>query len=158
MVAPPPAGAQELGAKAQRVRELVQAQGLSTYLVPAPGSRSNVISVDVSTSLFFFLERGSIRGTAVQDFYAAIEAGDMEAASQAFTANANMTVRATDYGWNGLGVPWVTDSGSEVPDILFKDMGGTFRRADAITDEDLTSYEDMLDAVLAALESSESPS
>ena len=78
----------------------------------------------------------------------------MEAASLIFSGNAIMTVRATDYGWNGLGVPWVTDSGSEVDDILFKDMGGTFRRADEISEEDLAGYEGMLDAVLVALESS----
>ncbi len=138
--------------KAQRVRELVQAQGQSRYLVPAPGSRSTIISVDISTGLFFFLERGSIRGAAVQTFYDALETGDMDAASQAFTANAIMTVRATDYGWNGLGVPWIADSGAEIPDILFKDMGGTFQSADQITDEDLANYEVMLDAVLAVLE------
>lgn len=153
-VAAPQAAAQDLGAKAQRVRELVQAQGHSRYLVPAPGSRSTVISVDVSTGLFFFLERGSIRGPAVQSFYEALDAGDMEAAERVFTANAILTVRATDYGWNGLGVPWITDSGAEISDILFKDMGGTFRRADEITDDDLTYYEGMLDAMLAALESS----
>jgi len=156
-VAAPQTEAQDLGAKAQRVRELVQAQGHSRYLIPAPGSRSTVVSVDVSTGLFFFLERGSMRGAAVQSFYDAIEAGDMEAASQIFTANAIMTVRATDYGWNGLGVPWIADSGAEIDDILFKDVGGTFRRAEQITDEDLANYEVMLDAVLAALESNSSP-
>lgn len=149
----PQAEAQSLGAKAQRVRELVQARGDAHYLIPAPGSRSTVISVDVSTGLFFFLERGSIRGPAVQSFYEAIEAGDMEAAERVFTANANLTVRATDYGWNGLGVPWIATNGAEIDDILFKDVGGTFRRAVEITDEDLISYEGMLDAVLAALES-----
>ena len=157
-VAAPQAEAQDLAAKAQRVRQLVQAQGHTRYLVPAPGSRSTVISVDVSTELFFFLERGSIRGSRrMQSFYDAIEAGDMEAASQAFTANAIMTLRATDYGWNGLGVPWVVESGAEINDLLFKDMGGTFRRADEITAEDLTKYEGMLDAVLEALESESSP-
>ena len=149
----PQAEAQSLGAKAQRVRELVQARGDAHYLVPAPGSRSTVISDDVSTGLFFFLERGSIRGPAVQSFYEAIEAGDMEAAERVFTANANLTVRATDYGWNGLGVPWIATNGAEIDDILFKDIGGTFRRVVEITDEDLISYEGMLDAVLAALES-----
>lgn len=149
----PQAEAQSLGAKAQRVRELVQARGDAHYLIPAPGSRSTVISVDVSTGLFFFLERGSIRGPAVQSFYEAIEAGDMEAAERVFTANANLTVRATDYGWNGLGVPWIATNGAEIDDILFKDIGGTFRRVVEITDEDLISYEGMLDAVLAALES-----
>lgn len=149
----PQAEAQSLGAKAQRVRELVQARGDVHYLIPAPGSRSTVISVDVSTGLFFFLERGSIRGPAVQSFYDAIEAGDMETAQRVFTANAHLSVRATDYGWNGLGVPWIATNGAEIDDILFKDVGGTFRRAVEITDEDLISYEGMLDAVLAALES-----
>lgn len=153
-VAVPGAEAQDLGTKAQRIRELVQARGHSHYLMPAPGSRSTVISVDVSTGLFFFLERGSIRGPAVQSFYEALEAGDLEAADRVFTANAILTVRATDYGWNGLGVPWIADSGAEINDLLFKDMGGTFRRADEITDDDLTYYEGMLDALLAALESS----
>lgn len=156
VAAVPEEPAQDLGAKAQHVRELVQALGHSHYLVPAPGSRSIVISVDVSTNLFFFLERGSIRGAAAQSFHDAIAADDMAAAEQLFTAHAILTMRATDYGWNGLGVPWVTDSGAEIDDILFKDMGGTFRRADEITDEDLTNYEGMLDAVLAALEAGES--
>lgn len=153
LVAVPPVQAQDLGAKAQRVRDLTQAKGHERYLVPAPGSRSTVISVDVSTGLFFFLERGSMRGDVVQDFYDAIEAGDVAAASKLFTANANMSVRATDYGWNGLGVPWIADGGTVVNDMLFKDIGGTFRRADEITAEDLARYEEMLDAVLAALES-----
>jgi hypothetical protein len=148
------AEAQDLAAKTLRVRELVQAQGHDKYLVPSPGSRSTVISVDVSTELFFFLGRGSIRGPAVQTFYDAVEANDMEAASQAFTANAIMTMRATDYGWNGLGVPMVTESGREIGDILFKDQGGTFVRAEVISDEDLAAYEEMLDAVLASLEGS----
>jgi len=156
-VAASPAEAQDLAAKTRRVRELAQAQGHSRVLVPEPGSRSSVIAVDVGTGLFFFLERGSIRGPAVQRFYDALEAGDMAAASLIFTGNAMMTMRATDYGWNGLGTPWIADSGTEIDDILFKAMGGTFRRADSITDEDLTNYEGMLDAVLAALESSSSP-
>ena len=147
-----PAQAQDLAAKTERVRELVQAQGHSKFLTPAPGSRSTIISVDVSTALFFFLERGSMRGDAVQAFYDAVEAGDMEAASQAFTGSAIMTMRATDYGWNGLGVPFTTNTGAEIGDILFKAEGGAFVRAETISEEDLSNYEELLDAVLAALE------
>jgi hypothetical protein len=148
--------AQDLEAKTVRVRELVQATGQDKFLIPAPGSRSTVISVDVSTALFFFLERGSMRGDAVQTFYDALASGDMEAASHVFTGSAIMTMRATDYGWNGLGVPLTTSSGNEINDILFKDMGGTFRRTETIDAEDLARYEEMLDAVLAALEGSPS--
>ncbi len=150
----PSAEAQDLATKTERVRELAQAQGHGKFLIPAPGSRSTVISVDVSTALFFFLGRGSIRGAAVQTFYDALEGGDMEAASLVFTANALMTFRATDYGWNGLGTPFVTESGAEINDILFKDQGGSFVRVEAISPEDLTNYETMLDAVVVALEGS----
>ncbi|NKB89275.1 MAG: hypothetical protein GKS06_13740 [Acidobacteria bacterium] len=153
LVAALPVQAQDLAAKTERIRELVQARGDAKFLTPAPGSRSTVISVDVSTALFFFLERGSMRGDAIQAFYDALEAGDMEAASLAFTGGAIMTQRATDYGWNGLGVPFTTDSGREIPDILFKAQGGAFIRAETISEEDLANYETLLDAVLAALES-----
>lgn len=147
-----PAYGQDLQARTERVRELVQARGYSRFVTNVPNSRSTMLAVDVSTSLFFFLERGSVRGDAVGEIYAAIEADDMETAYELFDANAIMTIRATDYGWNGLGVPFVAASGNEINDILFKDMGGTFRRAESIEAADLASYEENLDAVLAALE------
>lgn len=154
-IAPAPsAAAQDLETRTQRVKELVEATGSTVFVTPAPGSRSTILAVDVSTSLFFFLERGSLRGDSTQAFYDAYEAGDMATAYEVFSANALMTVRATDYGWNGFGVPMTAASGNEVADILFKNMEGTFRRAAEITAEDLASYEEMLDAVLAALEGS----
>jgi hypothetical protein len=148
------AQAQDLAAKTERVRELVQATGQTRFVTPAPGSRSTVLAVDTSTALFFFLERGAVRGTVINEFHEALDAGDMESAYQIFNGNSIITVRATDYGWNGLGVPFIAASGNEIADVLFKDMGGTFRRAESISDEDLAMYEELLDAVLAALEAS----
>jgi hypothetical protein len=150
----PEAQAQDLAAKTARVRELVGETGQTRFVTPAPGSRSTVLAVDTSTALFFFLERGSVRGTVINEFYAALDAGDMEGAYQIFNGNSIITVRATDYGWNGLGVPFVAASGNEIADVLFKDMGGTFRRAESISAEDLAMYEELLDAVIAALEGS----
>lgn len=141
-------------AKLQRIQELAAARGETHIVTPLPGSRSVVIAADTSTPLFFFLERGSIRGTAIDEFYAALESGDMEAAYDGFLRNSIMTMRVTDYGWNGLGEPMVTESGSEIHDIVFRDVDGAFSRVAEFTEEDQANYQELLDAILAALEES----
>ncbi len=135
-----------------QIRDAIEARGGGHFVTPVPGSRSGIIAVDTSSSLFFFLERGSIRGSAIDEFYSAYDVGDMDGAYSAFLGNAIMMIRATDYGWNGVGVPMTTASGSEIDDILFKDVGGTFGRAAEITDEDVAEIVGMLETVLAALE------
>lgn len=137
-----------------RLRELMEATGQTRLVMPAPGSRSVVLAVDASTPLYFFLERGSIRGSAIDDFYDAYDAGNVDAAFDAFRASALPTIRVTDYGWNGLGVPLVTDSGSEVGDILYRSVEGTFARAPRITREDIDAYVSYIELVIQALEGS----
>lgn len=149
------ANAQEgQAALAARVRELVGATGSEVFVTPAPGSRSTIIVVDTSVSLFLFLSRGSIRGNAIDEFYAALNSGDMSAAQQSFNTHAIMTLRVTDYGWNGLGNPFTTNSGAEISDIVFKDIGGTFARAPEVSQEDIDAFGGLLQAVIDALESS----
>lgn len=147
------ANAQEgQAALAERVRELVGATGSEVFVTPAPGSRSTIIVVDTSVSLFLFLSRGSIRGNAIDEFYAALNSGDMSAAQRSFNTHAIMTLRATDYGWNGLGNPFTTASGAEISDIVFKDVGGTFARAPEVSQEDIDTFGGLLQAVIDALE------
>lgn len=135
-----------------RIRDAIEARGGGHFVTPVPGSRSNIIAVDSTSSLYFFLERGSIRGSAMESFYAAYDTGDMEKAYSAFLGGAIMMQRVTDYGWNGLGVPMATQTGNEINDVMFKDVGGTFARAPEITQEDLDNYVALLQAVLDALE------
>lgn len=136
----------------EQIKETIASRGGGPYLTPVPGSRSNIIAIDASSSLYFFLERGSIRGSAISEFYEVYESGDMEAAYSVFLGNAILLQRVTDYGWNGLGVPMTTDAGSEINDVLFKDVGGAFSRATEISDEDLENYIALLRAILSSLE------
>lgn len=135
-----------------RIHDAIEARGGGPFVTPLPDSRSGIVAVDTSRALYFFLERGSIRGQAINDFYAAYDSGDLGAAYSEFLGNAIMMVRATDYGWNGIGVPMTTDSGSEIQDIVFKDIGGSFARAEEITQDDVDEYVELLEIVLAALE------
>lgn len=133
------------------LRERAAAAGVTRFVTPAPGSRSVIVAVDLSLPLYLFLERGSIRGSAIDDFYRAYDSGDMEGAYEAFRSSAIPTVRVTDYGWNGLGVPFVTNQGSEISDILYRMVGGSFGRAPEITDEDVANYGEYVQIVSDAL-------
>lgn len=152
--------AQEDGASSQvamivRIKELLAESGRTRFVAPMPGSRSAVVSVDTSRELYFYLERGSIRGSSIDAFYVALESGDAQAAYDAFVSNAIMILRVTDYGWNGLGVPIQTGTGRnvrDVPDVLFKDSGGAFTRVSEITAEDIAAYEELLQTVIQMLE------
>jgi hypothetical protein len=153
---PPAVAAQsDQPAMLERVKELVEATGSTRFVAPMPGSRSAVVAIDTSRALYFYLERGAIRGNAINDFYAAYDAGDMDAAYNVFLGNAIMILRATDYGWNGFGTPMATGSGRDerqIPDVLFKDMGGVFSRAPEISDEDIATYVELLQTVIQLLE------
>ncbi len=138
----------------ERVRELVGATGGTVFVMPAPGSRSTIIVVDTSVSLYLFLSRGSIRGNVIDEFYEQLNSGDMAAAERAFNTNAIMTLRVIDYGWNGLGNAFVTDSGTEVNDMVYKDVGGVFTRAEEVSQEDIDTFGSLLRAVIDVLESS----
>jgi len=147
----------------KQIKELMEARGMTRFVSPMPDSRSAVVAVDVSRDLYFYLERGAIRGTGIDDFYTAMDSGDMEHAYEAFLANSIMILRVTDYGWNGLGVPMKTEArGSgrdrqesrEVPDALFKTVDGAFTRAQTITPEDVAGYEELLRTVLSMLQQS----
>ena len=134
------------------IRELMVQRDSTRFVMPMPGSRSNVLAIDVSTPMYFYLERGAIRGSAIDSFYAAYEAGDFDTAYQEFLGNAIMIQRVTDYGWNGLGNPMVTESGAEIGDLVFKDVGGVFARAAELDDEDRVQFMTLLQTVIAALE------
>lgn len=138
-----------------RIKELVAASGDTRFVAPLPGSRSAVVSVDTSKDLYFYLERGSLRGDSIDTFYAALDSGDTEAAYEAFLAHSIILLRATDYGWNGLGTPMQVGRGRdarEIPDVLFKDTGGTFVRTEQITAEDQEAYVGLLMVVVEILE------
>ena len=115
------------------------------------GSQCIVVAIDASTPLYFFFERGSIRGSAIDEFYAAYDAGDIEAAYAVFRRSAVPTVRITDYGWNGLGVPMTLAEGKQIQDILFRVVDGVFRRAPEIGAEDIVNYVSALRALLERL-------
>ena len=117
-----PAQSDEAASLLQRIQELTEGS-TGRFLTPVPDSRSIVLAIDTSTPLFFYLERGSIRGSAIDTFYSALETGDMDAAYDAFIRNAIMTVRVTDYGWNGLGTPMTTESGTEVGRASWRERG-----------------------------------
>lgn len=135
-----------------RLRELMKGAGYTRLAMPLPGSRSVILVADVSAPMYFFFERGSIRGSAIDTFYAAYEAGDVDAAFEAFRSSALPTARVTDYGWNGLGVPMETQSGNEIGDILYRSVEGVFRRAPAILADDVAKYVEALRSVIAVLE------
>jgi len=138
-----------------RIKDLLAARGETRFVAPMPGSRSTVVAIDISRALYVYLERGAIRGSAIDDFYAAYEAGDTNAAYDTFLSSAIMVLRATDYGWNGFGTPMTTGSGRDerqIPDVLFKDNGGVFSRAPEITDEDIAGYVELLQTVIQLVE------
>lgn len=138
-----------------RIKALLAESGRTRLVAPLPGSRSAVVSVDTSSDLYFYLERGSIRGDSIDTFYAALESGDPQVAYDTFIGNAIIILRATDYGWNGLGIPMRSGSGrdaQDIPDVLFKDVGGSFGRAATITAEDVSTYVELLTTVISILE------
>ena len=133
-----------------RFRELLAATETNIIIVPFPNSRSRILKVDGNSDFFLYMERGNLRGTQqMEDFYAALEAGDMEAANDVFTRHSLVSLRISDYGWNGLGVPLQREDGSGefIQDRLYKNNEGLFGPADP-SDEDKTSYLEYIETIL----------
>ena len=142
----------EVDALLGRIRDAMASSGSTRFVMPLPGSRSIVLAIDTTTPLYFFLERGSIRGSSIDEFYTHLEGGDTEAAYKVFMRNALMTVRAIDYGWNGLGQPMLTDSGAEISDLYYRDAGGVFRRIVDISSADIANYKELLQTIATGLD------
>ena len=142
-------GPQDAQALLGRLRELLAATETKVVIVPFPNSRSRILKADGSSDFFLYVERGNLRGTAEMDaFYAALDAGDMAAADDVFTRHSLPSLRASDYGWNGLGVPMErTDGGGQIQDNLYKNVGGVLGRAD-ITPEDAETFLEYVETIL----------
>ncbi len=133
-----------------RLRELLQATESKILLVPFPNSRSRILKADGSSEFFLYLERGNLRGTETMDqFYAALEANDMGVANDVFTRHSLVSLRVSDYGWNGLGVPMERQDGSgeSIQDRFYKNVEGLFGPAEPSA-EDMATYLEYVETIL----------
>ncbi len=132
-----------------RLRDLLAATETKVVIVPFPNSRSRILKADGNADFFLYVERGNLRGTEQMDaFYAALDAGDTAGADDIFTRHSLVSMRASDYGWNGLGVPLERPDGSgQIEDRLYKTMGGVFGKAD-ITPEDSETFLEYIETIL----------
>lgn len=133
-----------------RLRELLQATESKMIIVPFPNSRSRILKADGSSDYFLYLERGNLRGSdTMDDFYAKLAAGDMEGANDVFTRHSLVSLRISDYGWNGLGVPMMREDGSggSIADRLYKNNEGVFGAAEP-TPEDVATYLEYIETIL----------
>jgi hypothetical protein len=151
-VGPPPVapanGQKDAAAVVTRFRELLGQQDSKLVIVPFPNSRSRILKADGSSDFFLYLERGGLRGTEAMDsFYAALDAGDIAAADQLFMAHSLVSLRVSDFGWNGLGVPMATEGGTEIEDRLYKNVEGVFGPAD-VSAEDAATYLEYIETIL----------
>lgn len=146
---PAPASSQESAeATLARVKELFAARESKFIVTPLPGSRSGVLHANGASDFFLYIERGSLRGQdAIRAFYAAYEAGDMEAAHEVFLGSQIVTLRVSDYGWNGLGVPFTVPAGNQIEDVYYRVVDGIFQHAE-IDDEGVQEYLELLREVL----------
>jgi hypothetical protein len=143
-------GQQDAEAIIGRLRELLGATETKMIIVPFPNSRSRILKADGSSDFFLYLERGNLRGTdEMDDFYTKLEAGDMVGANDVFTRHSLVSLRISDYGWNGLGVPLQRQDGSgeAIQDRLYKNNEGVFGPADP-TDEDVATYLEYIETIL----------
>ena len=131
-----------------RIKELFAARESKRVVTPLPGSRASVLAADGSSDFFLYVERGSIRGNdTIDTFYERLEAGDMDGAYEVFLQSQIVTLRVSDYGWNGLGVPWTTPAGGQVEDVYYRVVDGIFQHAE-INDESQAEYLELLRTVL----------
>jgi hypothetical protein len=146
---PQPVNSQESGEELlARVKELFAAREGSRVVTPMPGSRASVLAADGSSDFFLYVERGSIRGQdTIDTFYERLEAGDMDGAYEVFLQSQIVTLRVSDYGWNGLGVPFTTPAGSEIQDVYYRVVDGVFQHAE-INEESQAEYLELLRTVL----------
>ena len=143
-------GEQDAEALISRLRELLRATETKVIVVPFPNSRSRILLADGNADFFLYIERANLRGTEEMNvFYAALEAGDMAAAADVFTRHSMVSLRASDYGWNGLGVPFERLDGSDqiIEDRLYKTANGVFGKVD-ITAEDAEMFLEYIETIL----------
>lgn len=133
-----------------RLRELLQATESKMIIVPFPNSRSRILKADGNSEFFLYVERGNLRGReTMDDFYAKLDAGDMAGANDVFIRHSLVSLRISDYGWNGLGVPMMREDGSEgsISDRLYKNNQGVFGAAEP-TPEDTATYLEYIETIL----------
>jgi hypothetical protein len=146
-------GEQDAEAIITRFRELLTASGSHLVIVPFPNSRSRILKADGSSDFFLYLERANLRGNEeMEQFYAALDAGDTAGADAIFVQHSLVSMRISDYGWNGLGVPMMTESGNEIQDRLFKNVDGVFGPAEISAEDTDTYLEYIRDILIPALE------
>jgi hypothetical protein len=141
---------QDAEALVGRLRELLQATESKMIIVPFPNSRSRILKADGNAEYFLYLERGNLRGSeTIDDFYAKLAAGDMAGANDVFTRHSLVSLRISDYGWNGLGVPMMRQDGSDefIADRLYKNNEGVFGAAEP-TPEDAATYLEYIETIL----------
>lgn len=138
---------QEGSSLVQRVQKLFDASERGRVVAPAPGSRSIIVAVDGSSPMYLYLERGSIRGNAIDTFYDQYESGELDAAYQTFLQNSTIVMRMSDYGWNGLGNPMVTEEGTEIDDVFYTVTEGRFQMTEP-SQEDVEQVEEMLETIV----------
>lgn len=141
---------QDAEALLTRLRELLAATDTKMIIVPFPNSRSRILKADGSSDYFLYIERGNLRGSdEMDDFYAKLAAGDMVGANDVFTRHSLVSLRVSDYGWNGLGVPLQREDGSgeSINDRLYKNSAGVFGPADP-SDEDVATYLEYIETIL----------
>lgn len=146
---PAPANSQDSSEELlARVKELFAARENKRIVTPLPGSRASVLAADGSSDFFLYVERGSIRGQdTIDTFYERLDAGDMDGAYEVFLQSQIVTLRVSDYAWNGLGVPFTTPAGAEIPDVYYRVVDGIFQ-ASEITEENKAEYLELLRTVL----------
>jgi len=143
-------GQQDAQALISRLQELLAATETKVIIVPFPGSRSRILKADGSSDYFLYLERGNLRGTdEVNQFYGMLEAGDMAGANDMFTRHSLVSMRISDYGWNGLGEPMMREDGSgeSIKDRFYKNTEGVFGPAEP-DDEDVATYLEYIETIL----------
>lgn len=156
-----PATEQETATEAPNDQETVDAVAQAKELfagyedrrvvTPVPGSRSIVVAFDGSSDFYLYVERGSIRGNAIDTFYEQLESGQIEEAYNTFLQNSVVTMRVSDYGWNGLTQPLTTESGSEIPDVFYSVTEGIFQRVEPTAEDRATYLELVREVLLPAL-------
>lgn len=147
---PAGSGGQDQAAIVGRLHELLQATETKMIIVPFPNSRSRILKADGSSDFFLYMERGNLRGSEQMDeFYAKLEAGDMAGANDVFTRHSLVSLRISDYGWNGLGVPLEREDGSGefIQDRLYKNNEGLFGPAEP-TEDDIAMYIEYIQTIL----------
>ena len=152
-----PTGPQDAEAIVSRLRELLNATESKRAVVAFPNSRSRILTADGNSDFFLYIERGNLRGTETIDaFYQQLDAGDVDGAYETFARNSLVSMRISDFGWNGLGVPMSIESGSEIQDRFFKNTEGVFGAAE-VTPEDAATYLEFIrDILIPGLEGSDS--